>query len=79
MSNLRPSPPLSPEELIRNIDWKLLNEQKQRLAELLDLTQLQQEDYGALEGILSLLDEIQDCAVDYLEIPEKEVFNLSNE
>jgi hypothetical protein len=57
------------EEVCKSIDWKLLQEQKQELINLLP-----PRHTNWIEGLLSLIDEIQDSAVDYYGIPEKTVF-----
>lgn len=54
-------------DLIQNIDWKLLQKQK--------LWLLSQECVES-DGLLSLLDAIQDFAVDSGLASEKEVFEL---
>ena len=70
-----------------NIDWKLLKKQKSDLLDVLayyddslqlnDETSIQQKD--SLEGILHLIDGIQDYAVDSGQFESNEVFNLSDE
>lgn len=64
-------------KLLVEIDYGLLREQK---------TWLEHEQRGAgedgfdhCEGLLSLLDAIQDFAVDRMGKPEREVFNLEEE
>lgn len=52
------------EEFFADIDWKLLREQKLALLNALP----------AIEGIINLLDGIQDHAVDVLGVPAKDVF-----
>ena len=56
--------------LIKNIDWAELKEQKLALIDSLAGMD------GKGEGILSLIDALQDFAVDQLGIPEDEVFHL---
>lgn len=83
MSNSNPlsGHDLSPGELLRSIDWPLLKEQKKTFLELM----YQQENdenttaMPALEGILDIIDALQDCAVDYLDIDENIVFDLSKD
>ena len=64
--------------ILDTIDWKLLKEQKAILVNLNEgnthYINGTQED--ALNGVLALLDNIQDYAVDVLGKPESEVFNL---
>ena len=52
------------EEYFADIDWKLLREQKLALLNALP----------AIEGIINLLDDIQDHAVDVLGVPAEDVF-----
>jgi hypothetical protein len=68
--------------LIKQIDLKLLREQKQILIDLQyrdnpDGSQiLKANEFKALEGIISLIDHIQDEAVEQLGLEENEVFDL---
>lgn len=61
-------------------DWALLREQKNELV-LLSVTEhlLSPKQYEALDGILNLIDAIQDYAVDVEGFTEQEVFNFENE
>ena len=65
------------EKVIRNIDWDKLKTQKEFL--LHAITKETGMAHDSLNGIIHLLDAIQDCAVDYLGIEEAKVFNLSND
>ena len=58
------------------IDWKLLHKQKKNLLKLINDKKTSIKEKEHLEGILNLLDSIQDYAVDTLGIEEKTVFNL---
>lgn len=68
--------------LIKQIDLNLLREQKQTLLDLQyrdnpDGSQiLKANEFKALEGIISLIDHIQDEAVEQLGLDENEVFDL---
>lgn len=68
--------------LIKQIDLNLLREQKQTLIDLQyrdnpDGSQiLKANEFKALEGIISLIDHIQDEAVEQLGLDENEVFDL---
>jgi hypothetical protein len=68
--------------LIKQIDLNLLREQKQILIDLQyrdnpDGSQiLKANEFKALEGIISLIDHIQDEAVEQLGLDENEVFDL---
>lgn len=53
-------------EFIHKIDWALLRKQKMWL--------LQQNAYPEAQGLLALVDAIQDYAVDEMFIDESEVF-----
>lgn len=57
-------------EFIKNIDWKLLEVQKQFLIDF---------NHPHSDGIVSLIDSIQDYAVDELGMDENVVFNFSKE
>jgi len=58
-------------EFLKQIDWKLLQEQKQYLIDL---------DHPHADGVVSLLDSLQDYCVDVLGIDEGKIFSsLVNE
>ena len=61
-------------EIFKNMDWELLKEQKQ---ELLKLHEETGKDF--IMGIVHILDDMQDIAVDELGIPENKVFHFENE
>jgi hypothetical protein len=71
--------------LIKQIDLKLLREQKQTLLDLQyrdnpDGSQiLKANEFKALEGIINLISHIQDEAVEQLGLEENEVFDLEKE
>jgi len=56
------------------IDWPLLQQQKQLLVELRAGQTVTAEQEESIEGILNLLDSIQDQAVDSGDVPEAVVF-----
>lgn len=65
---------------IERIDWKELKKQKLKLLWVINyLEKLNIEGSEELEGILNLIDHIQDYAVDVLGMKESEVFNLEEE
>ena len=70
---------------IKNVDLKLLREQKQALLELQYRTDsnnnpiTRTKEYEALEGIILLIDHIQDQAVEQHNLDENEVFDLNKE
>lgn len=57
-----------------NIDWVLLRDQKQALLQCIS-----NEDDTLLEGLLSLIDHIQDSAVETNQYTELEVFGFNAE
>jgi hypothetical protein len=66
---------------IGNVDWKKLREQKDILISMIqDWGESddpdQRRDAEEVEGILNLIDRIQDDAVDRLGISSTEVFNF---
>jgi len=60
-----------------NIDFTELREQKKLLIDACDL--VPDNVRQALEGILGLLDSIQDQAVDVYKLDEDKVFHLSDD
>lgn len=67
--------------IIQGVDWRLLKGQKDILIHMIeDWSQsddpIQKENAKEVEGILNLLDSLQDYAVDTLGKSEKEVFNI---
>ena len=72
-------------KILENIDFDLLRKQKAQLIELQYRTTpegnpvILSKEYDALEGIINLIDEIQDLAVEELGLKEEDVFNLNKE
>jgi hypothetical protein len=77
-------------EIINSMDWKLLREQKLHILGLLERAQsdyihatdepiLLPEEKEALDGVLNLLDAIQDCAVDEVGLPSDVIFGKSED
>ena len=66
---------------ITKIDWVLLKNQKSSLLET--ITKAEQvgnkELTDDLEGILHIIDALQDYAVDSMGLSDEEVFSLNNE
>ena len=68
--------------LIKKVDLKMLREQKQIIIDLQyrdnpdGIQILKANEFKALEGIISLIDHIQDEAVEQLGLDENEVFDL---
>jgi hypothetical protein len=61
------------------IDWELLRRQKRAVVELRTGTVVGAEQEDAAEGLLNLLDSIQDQAADSGEVTEEEVFGGSED
>ena len=65
--------------IITGIDWKLLRKQKRLLLQVINNDNVNFKEKEALEGILSLIDSLQDSAVDEYGLDENLVFDLSND
>jgi len=70
------------ENFLKKIDFKELKEQKSTLIKLqakIEKTKpkFTQKEHDALEGIINLIDSIQDIAVDKFGYKERTVFKLS--
>jgi hypothetical protein len=66
----------SPETLFRRTNWPLLRRQKRTLLKVIE-EQKRDSVRDQLLGLVCMLDEMQDTAVDVLGIPEEEVFGIS--
>jgi len=64
---------------LQNIDYKLLREQKDTLVKLNDIFDRDSLNGGALDGVIALIDAIQDYAVDMKGMSEEEVFGFKSE
>lgn len=64
-------------EFIRNINWELLRKQKATLVEVLILGDLSRREKNDLDGIVHLLDSLQDYVVDEMLVDEELVFGFS--
>ena len=73
-------PPVFP-EFITKIDWKLLREQKTKLIYLMNRArctiEIEEDDSNAIEGIISLIDAIQDYSTDIMGLSEEDVFGTN--
>lgn len=65
-------------DFIEKIDWELLKKQKATLTKVVFNTQ-DGEVWDDLEGLLNLIDAIQDYAVEELGLDENYVFELTQE
>lgn len=61
-------------EFIRNINWELLKKQKETLLKLREDKILNESDRDDLEGVVNLIDGVQDWAVDDQGVAEELVF-----
>lgn len=61
-------------DYIKRMNWQLLRSQKQLIVGLTNGATVSPEQSEAIEGILALIDAIQDSAVDTLGMPECNVF-----
>jgi len=68
-------------DFIKEINFDQLKEQKKDLIQVVTYLEKQglKKMSGSLEGILNLIDKVQDIAVDKLGYDEKEVFDLESE
>ena len=64
--------------VLDTIDYPKLKAQKQKLIYVTDDSDLTQETRDELQGIINLLDSIQDFVVDVMGKPESEVFKLTD-
>lgn len=71
----------SADEIIDFIDFEKLKKQKEALLEIMSAVTggVDQKKVDEVQGIVNLIDHIQDYAVDVLGKDEKEVFNLEEE
>ena len=66
-----------PEFMLR-MDWKLLREQKAALmnVQTLDALQFEEAPQEAIEGVINLIDAVQDYAVDVMGLNDEQVFGV---
>ena len=81
MANVKEAQQELTPDCIKNIDWKLLRKQKRTLLKtIIEMDKGDDNpDVDDLDGILHLIDNLQDYAVDVLGLPEHEVMLLSDE
>lgn len=66
-------------EFIKNIDWKLLRKQKKLCLKFIARGyELGHKTPDAVQGLIHLVDAIQDFACDEMGLSEEEVFNLTS-
>lgn len=63
-------------QIIENIDWSELRDQKKIL---LNISTETNEEKDGIEGILSLIDQLQDYACDVMNIPSVHVYDFETE
>lgn len=64
----------TPADFINNIDWAMLSKQKQTLLRVID-TDVSPQDVEQLEGILMVINAVQDMAVDFYGVDSDVVFH----
>jgi len=64
---------------VEKIDWLELRNQKRLLLETINNDAVSPEHKEALEGILSLIDAVQDYAVDEMGMSEEDVFETDTD
>lgn len=67
-----------PSKSIQNIDWELLREQKADLVYMSQFIEVEKL-IGSIEGVIALLDALQDYAADDMGLGDKVVFNLDED
>ena len=63
-------------DFIQKIDWKLLRNQKHDLLKVINNDSVIPKEKESLEGILHLLDAVQDYGVDICGLSERKVFGI---
>lgn len=66
-------------QLIYHINYDLLKAQKTILVEMSGLSKLTEAQRQTVEGVLSLIDRIQDYAVEEFKLDKNKVFNFVDE
>lgn len=64
--------------IIRNMDWALFRRQKQELLDIIEETEDIPTRVDLLNGVVALLDGLQDYAVDREHLSEEDVFGESS-
>jgi hypothetical protein len=62
------------EDFVKNIDYRMLTGQKRSLCKIQENPLLSQNEKDAIEGVLNLIDALQDKVVEKEILPESEVF-----
>jgi hypothetical protein len=55
---------MSVRDVVSNIDWELFSKQKLRVLVMIDCAGLSKGDVEVMDGIITLMDAIQDAAID---------------
>ena len=66
------------EDFVKNIDYRMLTGQKRSLVKIQENPLLSQNEKDTIEGVLNLLDALQDKVVENKILPEAEVFPYLN-
>ena len=67
------------ENFFEECDWELLKHQKLTLLKMFNKHDLSTEEASALDGIINMIDVMQDIAVDVMQKTEEEVFEIVDE
>lgn len=70
---------LNEDSYVNQMDWSLLRNQKRTLISVMSKHILDEQENDYLQGIVHLIDALQDFAVDELEKDESEVFDFNEE
>ena len=63
-------------EFMLKMDWELLRKQKQTILEVSEMGCFTEGDYDSFNGLIALIDAIQNYAVDEMGLTEDEVFDF---
>ena len=66
------------EDFVKNIDYRMLTGQKRSLAKMQENPLLSQNEKDTIEGVLNLIDALQDKVVEKKILTEGEVFPYLN-
>ena len=70
---------MNAKELIENIDWSELRNQKRTLLEVINIDEVSPEQKEDLEGLINLIDQLQDYACDEMNIPSIYIYDFEME
>ena len=65
-------------EVLASVDWKLLREQKKTLVQLTDNPRIMGKQLDHLDGIIGLIDSLQDEVVVWAYYSSREIFGFGS-